>query len=303
MATGQPFFSIVIACYNYGHTLPRALDSAFIQQAASFEVIVIDDGSTDNTGAVVKARKEADTSYLRYIWQENQKAAAAYTRGFREAAGKYVVLLDADDELEQDALFIFQSAITGAKRAVEMVIAGHYSVFPNGRSKYSPPPARLPASPEGRFKACLRHRLNPCHGAFAIARDSFLAIAKSPIPGQAEIDYARLFAYLECVKTNQSTARIHKHAGSARHNPDISLEKTEAYISSLFAPGVLPAHLRKYEREFRARRYLSYFRTLYRAGEYAAAAHCWSRAASWHLRSALSPSYLRKRIVMAGKKR
>ena len=56
MTAQRPFFSIVITCYNYGHTLPRVLDSALRQQVEPLDVLVIDDGSTDNTAAVVETR-------------------------------------------------------------------------------------------------------------------------------------------------------------------------------------------------------------------------------------------------------
>ena len=304
MQAERPFFSIVIPCYNYGHTLPRALDSALAQRADTFEVIVIDDGSTDDTGTVVKTRQEAGCSHLRYLRQANQGVAAAYKRGFQAAVGKYVVPLDADDELEQDALYLFQSILIGIKRPTQMVIAGHYSIFPDGRRKYRPPPARLPASPEGRFKACLRHKLAPCHGAIAVARDSLLAaVIGNPIPGERDgMAYPQLFAYLECALLHRPTARIYKHGDSLRHSTNINPEEIEEYCASLFTPGVLPTSLLKYEREFRARKYLSYFRTLYRAGKYPAAAQWWSRAARLHLPAALSPSYLRKRIALAGRK-
>ncbi|TXG78439.1 MAG: glycosyltransferase [Thermomicrobiales bacterium] len=87
--------SVVIASYNMGHYLATALRSALEQTYRDIEVIVIDDGSTDDTGDVVKPFL-ADAR-LRYIHQANAGQAHAKNRGIHEARGEFVAFLDADD--------------------------------------------------------------------------------------------------------------------------------------------------------------------------------------------------------------
>jgi len=98
--------SIIIPCYNYAHFLAEAIESALAQSYASFEVIVIDDGSTDETRAVV-----ARFPQIRYFHQVNSGLPAARNTGLRESKGDYVVFLDADDKLLPAALEAGVSAL------------------------------------------------------------------------------------------------------------------------------------------------------------------------------------------------
>jgi glycosyltransferase involved in cell wall biosynthesis/SAM-dependent methyltransferase len=94
-----PLVTVVIPCYNQAHFLGEAIESVLSQTYRNFEVIVVDDGSTDNTSEVA-SRYEG----VRLIWQENRGLAGARNRGLEEAKGEYVVFLDADDRLLPGAL-------------------------------------------------------------------------------------------------------------------------------------------------------------------------------------------------------
>ncbi len=85
--------STVITSFNKAPWLGEAIDSALIQDFPHQEVIVVDDGSTDNTAAV--CRKYGDR--IRYIWQENQGCPAAKNTGIRAAHGEFIAILDGDD--------------------------------------------------------------------------------------------------------------------------------------------------------------------------------------------------------------
>lgn len=89
----QPLVSVVIPTYNKPALLLKALDSVFAQALTDYEVIVVNDGSTDDT--VLRLQPLADR--LRLITQSNQGIGAARNRGIAEARGKYVALLDHDD--------------------------------------------------------------------------------------------------------------------------------------------------------------------------------------------------------------
>jgi glycosyltransferase involved in cell wall biosynthesis len=84
--------SVIICAYNYARFLPRCLESARSQSQAADEIIVVDDGSADETAEVVKRFPQ-----VRYICQENAGKAAAFNRGFRESQGDLICHLDADD--------------------------------------------------------------------------------------------------------------------------------------------------------------------------------------------------------------
>ena len=91
--------SVVIPCYNQAHFLPEALDSVLAQTHPQLEVVVVDDGSTDNTSAVA-----AGYPGVRCIRQPNRGLAAARNTGLRHTTGEYLIFLDADDRLLPHAL-------------------------------------------------------------------------------------------------------------------------------------------------------------------------------------------------------
>lgn len=92
--------SIIIPTYQHGHQIKKCLDSIFNQTYNDFEVIVVNDGSTDNTGAILKNYYHS----LKIINQENQGAAVARNNGFKNSQGEYVIFCDADLRLKKTML-------------------------------------------------------------------------------------------------------------------------------------------------------------------------------------------------------
>jgi glycosyltransferase involved in cell wall biosynthesis len=96
----MPKVSVVIAAYNRARFLAECIESVLSQSFHDFEVVIVDDGSTDNTREVV-------SRYLppaKYFYQENQGAPATYSKGIELARGDYIALLGSDDALLEDAL-------------------------------------------------------------------------------------------------------------------------------------------------------------------------------------------------------
>jgi glycosyltransferase involved in cell wall biosynthesis len=92
---GNPLVSVVVPTYNRADLLKRAVDSVLSQSYENFELLVVDDGSTDDTAALVAG---LDDPRLRYLRQpRNMGVAAARNRGMREARGSLVAFLDSDD--------------------------------------------------------------------------------------------------------------------------------------------------------------------------------------------------------------
>src|SRR5690349_16045680 len=96
----MPSVSVVIPTYNYGRFIAESVESAIRQTFPPYEVIVVDDGSTDGTGSIVKRFGEK----VRYIRQENLGVCAARNHGVQVSKGKVIAFLDADDRLEPTAL-------------------------------------------------------------------------------------------------------------------------------------------------------------------------------------------------------
>lgn len=91
-----PEITFVVPCFNYGRYLPDCLDSIFAQQGNySFEIIAIDDTSTDNTPDVLSRYRDSRLTVLRH--ENNQGHVTTMTEGLRAARGRYVARIDPDD--------------------------------------------------------------------------------------------------------------------------------------------------------------------------------------------------------------
>jgi glycosyltransferase involved in cell wall biosynthesis len=97
---GSPTISVVIPCYNYARYVAQAIESALDQTYAHKEIIVVNDGSTDASLAVIAGY----AGRVQIIDQPNQGSVAAYNRGYAASVGDLVIFLDADDRLEPGAL-------------------------------------------------------------------------------------------------------------------------------------------------------------------------------------------------------
>ncbi|WP_342648407.1 glycosyltransferase [Mucilaginibacter sp. CSA2-8R] len=103
-----PLISVIITNYNHGKYLSTAINSVLSQSYLNFEVIVIDDGSTDDSRSVIERYQS-----VKYIFQTNQGLSAARNKGIDIAAGEYLVFLDADDWLYNNALSINAGYLSG----------------------------------------------------------------------------------------------------------------------------------------------------------------------------------------------
>ena len=102
--SGKYLFTVFTPTYNRARTLQRVYASLQRQTLRNFEWLVMDDGSTDNTRALI-AQWEAESNFpIRYIFQENQGKPAAFNRGVQEARGELFLTLDSDDECVPEAL-------------------------------------------------------------------------------------------------------------------------------------------------------------------------------------------------------
>lgn len=89
----KPLVSVIVSNYNYARYLPQALNSVLAQSYSNIEIIVVDDGSTDDSENVLRSYE----NHIRWIRQKNQGVSAARNRGVKETRGELIAFLDADD--------------------------------------------------------------------------------------------------------------------------------------------------------------------------------------------------------------
>lgn len=124
----MPQISIIIPAYNAALYIIRCLDSVLAQTFKDFEVIVVDDGSTDETREILDRYQRADVR-VRVIHQENSGVSSARNEGIKVARGEWLYFCDADDELvSPEGLGMLWTLADGH----DMAVASHYAVDENG---------------------------------------------------------------------------------------------------------------------------------------------------------------------------
>lgn len=296
--TKAPTFTVVIPAYNYAQVLPRAVQSVLSQQDADYELLVINDGSTDDTDSVVKDLLHASGEGFRYINQENAGLAAVRNRGIREGRGTWLIFLDADDEMMPDALSAYDRAATQHPRA-RLIIGGRESVAVNGDIRRLRP-SFVSENPVENFRRYLDKRLAISNGACAMHRDVFATTAyRDTLRHTEDLPvFAHVLANYPAVATQAFVARIYKHATSMRHDVDAAVAVGMELESAIFDDNGLPDGCRDFRHEFRFIRAIALFKLCYAAKQYRRARHFWSVAFGVRPVAALSPRYLRRLIMM-----
>jgi glycosyltransferase involved in cell wall biosynthesis len=93
----NPTVSVIIPTYNRANLIEKAIESVLNQAYQDFEIIVVDDGSTDNTGEIIRGFKDKRVKYIKK-YKKNKGSSVARNIGIKVARGKYIAFLDSDDE-------------------------------------------------------------------------------------------------------------------------------------------------------------------------------------------------------------
>ena len=128
---GTPAVSIIIPVYNAENFLARCVDSVLGQEYTDFELLLIDDGSKDKSGAMCDAYAASD-SRVRVFHKENAGVSAARNQALSEARGTYIQFLDSDDWMTPDSTKLLVRA--AEENDCDLVIADFYRV---GRERVS----------------------------------------------------------------------------------------------------------------------------------------------------------------------
>ncbi len=301
MPSPDILFSVVIPAYNYGHTLPRALASILSQTGADVEVLVVNDGSTDDTATVLATLHQQYPQQFRSVTRTNSGLAATRNYGVDHTTGQWLIFLDSDDEFEANALETLRHVIQQHPKA-RMIVGGHQSIEPNGAVRYRGLNAERcnQMSGEQLFTGYLFSKtVTPSNGATAMHRELF-AHTRYPEQFRSSEDiavFAHIFANYPCAFVDKAINRVHKHADSMRHNITYSDQVGTQLIDTVFERGNIPDSLQKYKKSFAAQRCLSLFRTLYLAGEKARAKHYYKQAIGYHWPVIFKLSYTKKALL------
>ena len=165
----MPFFSVVIPLYNKDKYVARTIETVLKQRFTDFEIVIINDGSTDSSEEIVKSFSD---SRINYFLTENQGAAAARNLGIEKSTAPYIAFLDADDLWMENHLDELKNLIERFPGA-GMYANRYQLIFENG-STYQPSFLRLPSDYAGVVQDYFSSRLH-----YAIASSISIAVPKT----------------------------------------------------------------------------------------------------------------------------
>lgn len=291
---GCCLISVVIPAFNYAHLLPRCLDSVLGQLAGDMELIVVDDGSTDAT-ALLLAQYRQRYPHLQVLGQSNAGAAAARNAGICHARGRFILPLDADDELLPGALQALRDLLL-SRPEIELVLAGRISRHVGGRERLHLPRVDLQGGARRlASQYLLRKQISLTHGSTLFRRDLLL---RWPYPerlayGEDIPVFAVTLARASIATLGLPVVRINKHSGSRRR-----ARGTESLVAALVEEVFtrLPAECQSLRRRYTAQVYLSLFRSAWRDNGWDEAGRFYARAVRLSPLQALRWRYLRKAL-------
>lgn len=121
------FFSVIIPVYNRAGLIADTLDTILAQTYPHFEIVIVDDGSIDKTGEVIK-QKYAHDNRVRYFYKENEERGAGRNFGMKQAKGDWAVIFDSDDWMHADHLAVLEKEIVTKKETGINFIATKYQL-------------------------------------------------------------------------------------------------------------------------------------------------------------------------------
>jgi hypothetical protein len=221
-----PLVTVVIPCYNQARFLGEAIESVLSQSYRIFEVIVVDDGSTDNTSEVASSYEE-----VRLVRQENRGLSGARNTGIRHSQGEYLVFLDADDRLLPWALSTGLEHLDAHQDCA--FVSGYCKVIasdgtPRGEWQHQP-------ADEDPYIALLQKCYIPAHSAVIYRREVFHTVGGFDTSLKACEDYEH---YLRVARRfpihhhGEAIVECRRHDANMTRTSTLMLTETLKVLSS-----------------------------------------------------------------------
>lgn len=236
----RPLISIVVPAYQAEKYIAATIDSVLRQTYSHFELIIVDDGCTDQTVQIIKSYHD---SRIKIVSQSNQGLSAARNAGILAAKGEYVAFLDADDIWFPNKLEMDLSTVHRYQDPVCVVFSGHYCVDDNFRLLNIP---KCQTEPDTTYNTLLRNGTVLPSSLF-IHKDILAAVGGFPTSDKTFFEdrafYARLSGRFPCYPTGHRLILYRQSMGGLALKPllnyDLALQaeqKTvefyEGYVSS-----------------------------------------------------------------------
>lgn len=237
MSVDAPFFSIVVPAYNRAKFLPRAIISVLEQSHTDWELLIIDDCSTDNTKEIVAEYNDPRIRYERN--EKNLERSASRNKGIGLAKGEYICFLDSDDQYLPNHLQALHNAIT----AVDDKVALFYTNFTR---KYTDSEEKVVFLPQGkwnRVQYMMAIQAPPsCTCIHKSILDEFQFNPDLNVNEDVEL-FARILGKYPMVKVDTYSVIMNIHGGNTKFVEGGVLEKQFKATEIIFANSALKEFL------------------------------------------------------------
>jgi glycosyltransferase involved in cell wall biosynthesis len=238
----EPFFSVIIPAFNREKFIQKAIDSVLGQDFTNFELIIVDDASTDKTVEIVKAN--VDNRIKLVIQPENRERGAARNAGIRAATGKYICYLDSDDRFLTAHLSNFYKHIE--KDGFPDALYFSNTMLETKDKIYK---RAQPAWDEkNKFGYLLRFTFSPCR--VCVSRNVALEFPfDETIPGIEDLDnWLHIATKFPILQLHEVTAVYVDHGDSYSIGDSRRFEKELQFFNKIFSKEILKDLLPKKER-------------------------------------------------------
>jgi len=262
MSKPSTLVSVVIPTYNRRDETCEAIESVLTQDFGGVEVIVVDDGSTDDTG---KAILDRFVGKIRFVYQHNQEKSVARNRGIKEATGKYLCMLDSDDLMLPGAISAMLACFRDNKEADAV-----YGLSVRQRRDGSLlEPDETQDYPEGDILSEYVERRLINNNSYMIKRELMLSCGmyKEDLTNHEDYELLlRLTARLKFFFCNTRVCMVRRSKQSAKDNTDKIIEQGVKAMDELFSTSNLPNKLLEQKDRLYAKEYLQLATACYHSG-------------------------------------
>jgi glycosyltransferase involved in cell wall biosynthesis len=213
--SGSSLVSVIIPTFNRSHLLVRAVMSVLDQTYRNIEIIIVDDGSTDDTSIVIAEIAKRANNIL-YVVKKNGGCASARNRGLQASNGEYVAFLDSDDQWVPDAIEALMRKLHEFE--VELVYSPSIEVYPNGREEIN-----YPVAVDRPEKLAQEHFMltNVRNGSYLFARSALdkTGFLNEGLMYNEDSDFfQRLSIFCTAAYLPSPTIKVHHHGGGKSKN-------------------------------------------------------------------------------------
>jgi len=257
--------SVVIPTYNYSHYVRKAIESCLKQTYSPVEIIVVDDGSTDETRTVLMS-EFSDKIFP--IFQDNQGVSSARNTGLKQAKGEFITFLDADDYFTEDSIEVRMNILL-KHNDIGIVVSDKYTRR-SGQNELFYKPKFKEDRISDRFYVDLLLKKFPFATCTALIRTELAKQFQFPINithGEDIAYFAKILFATKGYYLTRPTAVIFRHPNSSRYNFDKVKKQEMALVKTIFDDPYYEGALESLRKEFTVNRLLSFARILYLAGD------------------------------------